>query len=337
LIFVIWLRDTATVTRPPEPQAGPGWYPDGPAQRWWDGQSWTEHARPLGDGDTPLPAAAGPGAAPDTTLGDWKPPSTFIIWLNILLFGWFLGVGYAYAVYKAVRGIQAVRGTHVKATRYIVPIALPPLGMLAVIVLVFYLTANPPSHGPAVALPATAASQPTPAAPQTVQPSPAPALTRTADGGLHMAYGPLPHPIIVRAATAEAAPCQGTPAVQSHADPTRPLTAASPDGKTCYALSPVVLEIGSLAGSAAPRPDGNGWQMTLDLAAGDANRLAAYTSKHALSTGASGPASTLCLLVQGRVVLAPIVSEPLPKGQLSIGFPQPDDAKSVFISLTGAA
>lgn len=47
------------MTQTPQPPAG--WYPANGVERWWDGNAWTEHTRPLA-GAVPPPAAAPYGA-----------------------------------------------------------------------------------------------------------------------------------------------------------------------------------------------------------------------------------------------------------------------------------
>ena len=44
------------------PQTPAGWYPEGGVERWWDGNAWTSHTRPL-PGSVPPPAAAPPYGA----------------------------------------------------------------------------------------------------------------------------------------------------------------------------------------------------------------------------------------------------------------------------------
>jgi Protein of unknown function (DUF2510) len=45
------------------PQTPAGWYPEGGVERWWDGNAWTSHTRPL-PGAVPAPATPPPyGAA----------------------------------------------------------------------------------------------------------------------------------------------------------------------------------------------------------------------------------------------------------------------------------
>lgn len=56
-----------TETPAPNSAALPGWYPasDGPFERWWDGNQWTAHTRPLGS------AEAGRGVSNASRIAGW--------------------------------------------------------------------------------------------------------------------------------------------------------------------------------------------------------------------------------------------------------------------------
>ncbi len=64
-------------------QAAPGWYPavDGPYQRYWDGQAWTQHTAPLQAGV----AAAGPARA--VTYSQKRTSHTFHLIMTICTAG----------------------------------------------------------------------------------------------------------------------------------------------------------------------------------------------------------------------------------------------------------
>jgi hypothetical protein len=81
----------------PHGGAPPGWYDDatGPgAQRWWDGQRWTDHRR------GPQPPAQYPGGAPYSQPAFWPAPparrrTSRALWITPLAIGVVLLVGYA--------------------------------------------------------------------------------------------------------------------------------------------------------------------------------------------------------------------------------------------------
>ena len=55
------------------PQTPAGWYPANGVERWWDGNAWSDHTRPLG-GAVPPPAAAPPYGATQA-YGAVQPPA----------------------------------------------------------------------------------------------------------------------------------------------------------------------------------------------------------------------------------------------------------------------
>lgn len=55
------------------PQTPAGWYPANGVERWWDGNAWSDHTRPLG-GAVPPPAAAPQYGAPQA-YGVVQPPA----------------------------------------------------------------------------------------------------------------------------------------------------------------------------------------------------------------------------------------------------------------------
>jgi hypothetical protein len=71
-------------------------------------------------------------------------PSVGIIWLNIVVFGWFLGLGLIYAVVRSIHGIARSRERGLAPNRYVVPLVF-----VAVVILLLVIIGLAHSSGPA--------------------------------------------------------------------------------------------------------------------------------------------------------------------------------------------
>jgi len=65
------------------PQTPAGWYPQGNVERWWDGNAWSEHTRPLGG--QPQPTMQQPVYGSPQTYYPTEPPKQSHTGRNILI------------------------------------------------------------------------------------------------------------------------------------------------------------------------------------------------------------------------------------------------------------
>jgi hypothetical protein len=66
------------------PQTPAGWYPANGVERWWDGNAWSDHTRPL-PGAAPVPAAAPPYGATQQYGSVQPPPQKSHLARNLLI------------------------------------------------------------------------------------------------------------------------------------------------------------------------------------------------------------------------------------------------------------
>lgn len=75
-------------------------------------------------------------------------PSIGIIWLNILLFGWFLGLGLIYGVIKSIQGIARSRNRGLSPIKYVIPLIAIAAVFLLLVIIGASIGHNQPSTGP---------------------------------------------------------------------------------------------------------------------------------------------------------------------------------------------
>lgn len=81
----------------------PGWYPDGQgAQRWWDGQVWTEHVQPQ-PGAVPQQQFAAPVYVNNAPGKFYKTSHGLHLFLTIITFGLWGFVWIGVGLYNASR------------------------------------------------------------------------------------------------------------------------------------------------------------------------------------------------------------------------------------------
>ncbi len=74
-------------------------------------------------------------------------PSVGIIWLNIVVLGWFLGIGLIYAVVRSIQGIMRSRQRGLSPANYIAPLVFVA-AVLLLLVVVGATHASSPENGP---------------------------------------------------------------------------------------------------------------------------------------------------------------------------------------------
>jgi hypothetical protein len=137
------LPDNQNANRP----ATPPHLPPGPA--WQPPNYYQPQPHTFGTPAPPAPPATGqpwpvpatwPGTPPQTP----PPlPSVGTIWVNIIIFGWFFGIGLIYGCYKAIQGISRCRQRGLSPAKYVLPL----LVVAAVIVGLIVLGAMHPDNG----------------------------------------------------------------------------------------------------------------------------------------------------------------------------------------------
>ena len=84
------------------------------------------------------PAGPGWGQPPPyqvVPVGPRPLPSVAIIWLNIVVFGWFLGIGLIYGVVRCIQGIARSRERGLSPTRYVLPLVFIAVVFLLLVIL----------------------------------------------------------------------------------------------------------------------------------------------------------------------------------------------------------